>query len=333
MNTSERICYLKDNSLFLVINGTTRPVSPEEVVSGKEKMTLIIDDGYFFYVGMDNISVTGKKLRSIAGNYLNVLFPGDMIKNYGVYQGKGFTMIFVISDELSEIIKSNGELFAAAKKITTSFIELSARYEDFIFSDGRKLYKKSGATITAAAPEEHGITVSDLFSEIERPRTSIHLPGVSVSHFSKTPYILPAAILIVCYALFFAGNIVSLNATSKTAAYYEEKLQNVYKSVGIDTSSDPYGALLYKAGKTNKSTGGKRVLETISDLKSIVGSGTELKSLNIRDKAIRVDGVADDFAKVEYIKKTAEEKLRTFVSMDDTKKTDKGIAFVMRYEQ
>lgn len=333
MSTTERIRYLKDGGLFSVANGVTRPIPTEEIISDGEKTTLIIDDGYFFYVGMDSVSVTGKKLRSVAGNYLSVIFPGDMVKNYGVYQGKGFTLIFVISDELSEIIKEYPQLFSAAKKITTPFIELASRYEDFIFSDGTRLYKKNGPEITAAAPEESGVTVSDLFSEMESVGTSIQLPGVNRSRFSRAPYIAPAAILAACYVIFLTGRIISLSSISKAEEYYGDALQNVYKAAGVDSSGDPYGALLYKAGRANRGFDGKRVITIISDLKSAVGENAELNTFSVRDKAVRVDGLTDDFAKAESLKKNAEEKLRTSVSMDDTKKTDKGVTFVMRYEQ
>ena len=121
LSTTENVYYLKKGELFSVINGIKRPVSPEEIIADKEKTSLLIDDDYFFYVGMDNVSVTGKKLHSVAGNYLSLMFPGDLVKNFGVYQGKGYTVVFILSDEISSLINEYPELFSSVKKNHNSF--------------------------------------------------------------------------------------------------------------------------------------------------------------------------------------------------------------------
>ena len=195
------------------------------------------------------------------------------------------------------------------------------------------MYKKSGAEITAAQSDEASVTADDLFSELSAPVTSMQIPGVVKSKFSKTPYIIPAAIVGVCYIIFLIGQIASLSAISKTEKYYQDMLQNVYKSAGVNKSGDPYGLLLYKANQAKKGFSVKRVMTIISELKDIAGNNTELYTMSIRDKSVRIDGLATDFAQVENLKKAAEEKLKTSVSMDDTKKTDNGVTFVMRYEQ
>ena len=333
MNTSDKIYYLKNNELYSVTNGSYSPACIEDVTGGKEKAYLIIDDEYFFYVGMDNVSVSGKKLRSVAANYLSLIFPGDMLKDYGVFQGKGFTVIFIISEGLIDLIGKHPELFSAVRKITTPFIELASRYDDFIFSDGVRVYKKSGAEITAAMPEESGVTADDLLAEMSTPSTSLQLPGVSKSKFSKTPYIIPAAFVGICYIIFLIGQIVSLNAVSKTEKFYQDTLQNVYKAAGVDKSSDPYGLLLYKANQAGKKFQGERVINVISQLKNIADEDTVFYTLNIRDNLVRIDGMTKDFAGAENLKNKAEEVLKTSVSMDDTKKINDGVTFVMRYEQ
>ncbi len=332
MSTSDKICYLKGNELYYSDNGILRPITLEEIESLKSKISLILEDKFFFYVGMDNVSVSGKKLRSVAKNYLNIIFANHMINNFGVFQGKGYTLIYIISPELISIIEEYPNLFSIAKKITTPFIELTYRYNDFIYTDGIKSYKKDGSLILSTE-EEATFTVNDFFSEIALPVTNIHLPGISKLNFIKAPIILPAATVAICYIFFLIGNIVSLNSIANTEKKYEEMLNNLYKSVNIDTNKDPYGMLLYKSGNSSKNFNGKRVVTIIDDLQKISKDIGKMDTLSIRDKSVRVNGMTEDFTKIELLKKKAEEVLKTSVTMDDTKKTDKGVTFVMRYEQ
>ncbi|MBQ3033396.1 MAG: hypothetical protein IJD28_03375, partial [Deferribacterales bacterium] len=78
---------------------------------------------------------------------------------------------------------------------------------------------------------------------------------------------------------------------------------------------------------------GERVINVISQLKNIADEDTVFYTLNIRDNLVRIDGMTKDFAGAENLKNKAEEVLKTSVSMDDTKKINDGVTFVMRYEQ
>lgn len=122
MSISENIYYLKDDNIIKLEDGGNRSVSLGEVLESSEKMSLLIDDKYFFYIGMESVSVTGRKLHDIAKNYLNMMLPGEMIKSFGVYQTKDVTVIFIVSVALIELIKNNRELFDSAKKYRLRFL-------------------------------------------------------------------------------------------------------------------------------------------------------------------------------------------------------------------
>lgn len=335
MSISENIYYLKDDTIFKLNDGGGKhSVSLGEVLESSEKMSLLIDDKYLFYIGMENVSVSGRKLYDIAKNYLSMTLPGEMIKSFGVYQTKGVTVIFIVSEALVELIKNNKELFDLAKKVSTPFFEMTLRYEDFVFSDGERFYKKSGSTIVMAPQNGSDfITSSDLFDEITEVKNSIKLPGVAASQFSKAPLALPIAALAVCYLLFVIGGVVSSVSLSKLSGYYDDNLNKIYEQLGVAKAKDPYGMLVFKSKASSDSGGGKRALEILEDISGVAVDGVKLTTFSIRDKSVRVDGSANDFAQVDALKKQMEEKLKIDVTMDDTKKTAKGVTFVMKYEQ
>lgn len=332
MTTFEKICYIKDNELFHISNGLLQPITLEEVEEYKGKITLMLDDTFFFYVGMDNVSVTGKKLRSVANNYLNILFPNGLVGSFGVFQGKGYTFIYVISQELMKLIDEYPNLFSIAKRITTPFVELSSRYSDFVFSDGVKAYKKENNNILST-DELPTLTLNDLISDISSITTNISLPNVKKNNIVKIPFLMPIASIVFIYLVFIIGNIIQLNSLSNINERYNSMLNYVYHSVGINTEKDPYGQLLSKSGLAKKSFNGKRILAILSDLETIGKDTATFNTFSVRDKSVRADGVTDDFAKIESLKKKAEQVLQQSVNLDDTKKTNDGVTFVMRYEQ
>lgn len=335
MSTSDYICYLRNGSLYRIVNGSELPVTFAETLPSAGSCTLIIDDGYLFYVGMEHISVTGKKLKSVAGNYLNLIFPNDMIKSFGVFQSSAVSLIYILSYDLVKAIEENDEFFTRVKKITSPFIELAVRYHDFIYSDGSRFYKKTGAEITpAAVADANHITKENLFEELDVDiKSSITLPGVSRSRFSKTPYIIPGICLGVCYLIFLIGGLVSATSASRVAKYYDNAINQVYKAANVADAGDPYGMLLYKSQAASKVFDGKRVITIINDISETLGDNVTLNTFSIRDKAVRIDGVVADFAKLEELEKYVEDKLKVQISMEDTKKTGNGVSFIMKYEQ
>lgn len=336
MSVSENIIYLKDDSLFKIEDNAKRNVSLGEVLDYKDKYSLLIDDGYFFYIGIENVAVTGKKLTDIAANYLSIMFPGEMVGSFGIFQNKSFTVIFILSEKLSHLIKDNRELFASAKKISSPFLELAGRYEDFVFSDGERFYQKNGGNISIAPNDSPDfINASNLFEVIEEVKASVRLPGLRVSKFSKTPLIMPGIAAAVCYVIFLAGGIFSVSSVNNLDRYYENEVNKIYKIHGdkVAKSGDPMGMLSFKAGQTDSGGNGKRLIDVLADISSVEKEGAEFASFSMRDNAFRIDGSAKDFAQVDALKKNMEEKMKVPILMDDTKKTEKGVTFVMRFEQ
>ncbi len=326
--------YLKDGLLYKISGGTTYRVSIDDVASDNNKSGLLIDDSYFFYVGMEHVATSAKKLKSIASNYLNILFPADIVSAYGVFQNSSKTVIYVINNSLLDIISNNSDVFSGFKKISTPFLELCIKYNEFIFFDGIKKYKLENnfVSITNENDVEY-ITSQDLFDTMDSVKYSMMLPGIIKKSALQLPIVAPAVLLFIVYITFIIGSISDISAYKKVNAYYEDALLKVYDNLGVSSSKDPYGSLLQQAKAVTGGSNSQRIISIFNDLNDASVEGVSFEGINIRDNDIRVTGTASNFAQVEEIKRIMENKLQNSVNIDDTKKNKDGITFTMKYQK
>lgn len=328
------IYYLKDGILNRVVSGTLQPVDEEDALSDHDKAGLIIDDSYFFYVGMENVSVSGKKLHSVAEYYLNVLFPSDMIKKFGIFQNSGKTIIYIINEEIINTITEHEELFSSFKKISTPFLELCTKYNEFIYKDNQKMYRLAENMVTMYNDDTADyISSKDFIENVTAIKYSMQLPGVQKKSLAKIPIFAPAALLAVIYIAFVITSLAEISAYKKIDKVYNEWLQTAYSSAGLNNAKDPYNELLKKSKSTSGESVAERTIFVIQNLAAAKIEGIKLQNINIRDNDIRVEGTAENFAQVDELKKAMENKLQNAVNVDDTKKTKEGISFVMKYSK
>ncbi len=334
MSNSENNYYLKDGLLYKLAGSSIYRVSSEDVINDSNKNALLIDDTYFFYVGMENISTSTKKLHAIAGNFLNVLFPADMIKEYGVFQHSSKTIIYVINSALTDIISENNEIFTGFKKISTPFLEQCIKYNEFIFFDGSKKYRLYENMVSLIEDDELDcITAKDVFENMQNVQYSITLSGVVKKSAIKLPLAAPIAILIMIYIVMIISGISEIIAYNKVNKYYEDALSKVYNNLGVASSKDPYGSLVQQSKSVISTGTSEKVLHILNNLNDAGINGIMFDNINIRDDDIRVSGTATDFAQVDEIKKIMENKLQSSINVDDTKKTKDGISFTMKYSK
>lgn len=334
MSNSENNYYLKDGLFYKLQGASMFTVSSEEVINDSNKSALLIDDTYFFYVGIENISASAKKLHAIAANYLSVLFPAEMIKEYGVFQHSGKTVIYVVNPALTGITAENNSVFTGFKKISTPFLEQCIKYNEFIFSDGSKKYRLSDNMVSLIEDNDVDyITAKDLFETMQTVKYSMVLSGVARKSNIKMPVVAPAVMLAVIYIVMIIGGISQIKAYNNVNRYYEEALSKVYNNLGVASSKDPYGSLLQQSKSITSGSTGEKILNILNNLNNAGIDGVMFENINIRDDDIRVTGTATDFAQVEKIKKIMENKLQASINVDDTKKTKDGISFTMKYEK
>lgn len=331
---AENIYYLKDGSLYKFQYERMIEVSVEEVLNNNNKPELIIDDKYFFYVGMEDVAVSGKKLKAIVTNYLNILFPPEMITEFGIFHHSGKTIIYIYNKELLDIISENKQLFSHFKKISTAFLEFSIKYNDFIFSDGVKLYKLSENMVTMYNDKESDfITVNDYFETASLLKYSLSVPGIQKVTALKMQYTLPIAALAIIYISLIITSVSEILSYSKINKSYMNQLNAVYAKAGVQNSKDPYGTLLSQTKRIIGPSNSKKTIEVFNELNAIDVPGVVLSQINIRDNSIVVEGTAENFSQVDSVKKAMEKELSTIIDLDDTKKTKDGISFVMKYQK
>ncbi len=332
MSNSENNYYLKDGLLYKLTGSSMYRVSSDDVLNDSSKTALLIDDTYFFYIGMENISTSAKKLHSIAANYLNVLFPSDMVTEYGVFQHSGKTIIYVINQSLIDIIAENTELFTGFKKISTPFLEQCIKYNEFIFSDGSKKYRLSENMVSLIEDKDADcITAKDLFDTMQTVKYSISLPGIVKKSAMQLPIAAPAALLAVIFVVMIISSISEISAYNRVNKYYEDALLKVYTNLGVASSKDPYGSLLQQSKSVTAGGTSERILSILNNLNDAGIEGIMFDNINIRDDDIKISGTATSFAQVDEIKNIMENKLQAAVNVDDTKKTKDGISFTMKY--
>lgn len=332
--SAEHIYYLKDGILNRVISGTLQPVDEEDALMDHEKTGLIIDDSYFFYVGMENVSVSGKKLHSVAEYYLNVLFPADMIKKFGIFQNSGKTIIYIINEEIINIIEEHEELFSSFKKISTPFLELCTKYNEFIYKDNQKMYRLAENMVSMYNDETSDyISSKDFIENVTTVKYSMQLPGIQKKSIAKIPIFAPAATLLIIYIAFVITSLTEISAYNKIDGVYKEWLTAAYSNANLGNAKDPYNELVKKSKSTSGESVAERTIFIIQNLESAKIDGIKLQNINIRDNDIRIEGTAENFAQVDELKKAMENKLQNAVNVDDTKKTKEGISFVMKYSK
>ncbi len=329
---SEQLYYLKDDVLYKVISGGLHEIPMGGVDSIDDKCSLIIDDTYFFYQSMDNVSATGKKLHAVARGFLSTQFPQELIENYGVLHTNNTTLIYMMSEQLISMIAEYPVLFSRPKRVSTPFIEMVSMHGDFNYSDGSKVYKKVGGEISLQISENDYVTSKDFFADYVVIRNNIALQGVKkATIFNKSKFIVPAVAIALVYIIFVAGQIVSMSSVAKIDEHYSTILSQLYKANDVANTSDPYGVLLYRAGGSGANEDRVQVLEVLQTLDTIKDI-SDMRVINIRDNDIRIEGIAVDFAQIDNIKQQMAEKMNKEVSISDTKVVDNGVSFVMRYE-
>ena len=331
---AENIYYLKNGSLYKLQYEKLVEVSVEEVLNNHERTELIIDDQYFFYVGMEDVAVSGKKLKAIVGNYLNILFPQDMVSDFGIYHSSGKTIIYIYNKELLGIISENKELFSHFKRISTAFIEFCIKYNDFIFSDGIKQYKLSENMVTMYNDSEGDfITINDYFQSTTGLKYSLSLPGLQKNTTFKMQYVMPIVAIALIYLALIITSTSEIISYSKINKTYNNQLTSIYKKAGVSKSKDPYGSLLSQSRRITGPSNNKKAIEVFNDLNVIDIKGVSFSQINIKENSIVVEGTAENFSQVDNMKKVMEQELNTVIDLNDTKKTKDGISFVMKYQK
>lgn len=329
-SSSDKNLIIKDNKLYLIDNGRAGfPASTEQ--SGS--FNLFLDDSMFFFLSMDLRSVSRRKAKGIISNYLGTLFPENMTKDFGFVTNGGTALIYLPSPDFKGFVEENLPILKKASKITTPFVELFSKEKAFDYSDGSRHYSVSGGEIHQLfeVPEDC-LTAEKALNKIIPPKTSLNIAGVEKESFIPSSLKAPAAVLLACYLLFVGGEYFRLKGYSSTLQQKEQKLRELYTLGGVDGSSDPYGALLYKARGTQTQQQGTSMLKIFEILsRSADTDKIGLEGITVRENNIHCSGTATDFQSVEEFKQRLEQAGAQRASIEDTNMQGETVRFSVRF--
>lgn len=336
LNTSEKIYYIKDNKVKLLNSTLASEFELEAEIPLPQKYSLLIDDEYLFYMSMPKINATGKKLTAIVKNFISTKLPGEDVTLLSFLVLGNSIIIVIISERFKEIITSHMLMFSNAIKVSTPFIELISRYSDFIYSDGDKIYEIKDNSISNKATSEDLVALNSeqFIEDMDGLLNNIRFPFVrKKSRLHNFPMLLPAAALLALYLIFVIGNIVSVSKYKKIEAEYSTMLNTIYTEAGVAGTVDPYGILLSKAGRKNNKFEGDRLIKILDEISTVPKEDITLESFSYRDKSFRINGIAKDFTVLEKFEKEMETKTKEEVTITDSKTSQDGVVFSLRYEK
>ena len=335
LSISEKIYYLKDNKLKLLNSTLSSEFELEAEIPLPQKYSLLIDDEYLFYMSMPKINATGKKLTAIVKNFVSTKLPGEDTTLLSFLVLGNSIIIVIISERFKEIITSHMPMFSNAIKVTTPFIESISRYSDFIYSDGNKIYEvKDNSIGNKATSEDVALNSEQFIEDMDGLLNNIRFPFVrKKSRLHNFPMLLPAVSLLALYLIFVIGNIVSVSKYKKIESKYSAMLNTIYTEAGVAGTADPYGILLSKAGRKNNKFDGDRLIKILDEISTVPKEDITLESFSYRDKSFRVNGVAKDFTVLEKFEKEMETKTKEEVTITDSKTSENGVVFSLRYEK
>ncbi len=307
------------------------PYAISEIMERNERFHLVIDDSYFFYVAVGKLSVSRKKIRNVIENYLQSEFPMDLFSGFAIEENKGFYTALVFRSDLGELIASEAAFFRKARKISTPFCEVAARYPTFLFTDGNRVYqKKEDALETLSDKPEGTLQASDMWSELLPLKCDVQLPGIQKNREALKGYQTLIVVVAVCYLLFLASGIIGVMAASRSASFYESQLDAYYTQAGVIDSADPYGTLISKAQRSVLAP--FRVMDVMKNLGEAIPAEVRVESFSINEKTVRIDGFTKDFEEMETLKTTLENKLKKKITVEDSRQAGDQIKFIIRYE-
>lgn len=324
-NTTKSILFFDGGGFYLVTDRAKTPVDAASAVSMKSGYDLVLDDSLLFYTSMEFPHTQKRRPDVFIKNWLSTGFPAEFTKFFG-YVKKGDVLLiglfkpdFFENPTVKKIIEKAGRIaspmtirYSSESNFTHSYGNVGLSVEEGILkhaphggSDTKKTYKISNGS-------------------------ALTLPSFSKTVAGFGGYKIPAAVFLVCYLLFVAGSYLRLSYHTKRLAAAEQMLQSVYERAGVADSPDPFGMLMFRAGKNSDGETFKnmKILETLSRIQS---DRITAVSVEIKNGMTLYEGISEDFIFIEDFKKQLKKETGKEINITDIKKGENGITFKVRF--
>lgn len=326
-NITETTVLFNDSRFYLVTDTAKTPLEQGEVLGLKSGYSLVIDDSELFYTGMDFPQAPKNKLHMFIQNYLSAGFPTEATQFFG-YIKKGDRILismfkpgFFENEEYKKAVQRAG-------KVTSPLAIRYAANDTFAYTYGDTTVEVDEGMLTHI--EKQGQNSPKLYKTVSH--CNFTLPFMKMKSASASQFIAPAIVLVVSLMLFIAGSEMRLSTHEAKLMQAQDVLNRVYHQAHVDSSPDPMGMLMAKA-KDNSGAGSYKNMFILEKISKAQPENITATSIEIINGSVTYIGVTKDYAYIEAFRKQLKETTGSEITLLDTKKTDDGITFTVRFQQ
>lgn len=326
-NTIKQLLIFEDSEFYSLTHAGRHKMTEEELEGIKPGFVLIISDSELFYTTMEFPDAPKRKLNLFIGNYLMGSFPQALCEKFCYFVKDDKILIGIFNAAFTENFEKYEKIFSKASYITSPLTSVYSSMDTFNY-----LVDGAGMTI------EDGLISSsnDVTETVEPdwspdPSAKLTLPFVKNRSAAINIYRVPAAVLIVCYFIFIAGDYFRLQAETSRLERAEQALESIYAKAGAADSKDPYGKLLALAGGSEES-GKYKTLFALETVSRAHNSSITTELLEIKGNNVTCQGTSTDYTFLEEFTKQLTERTGKEAQIVDTVQKEIGIGFTVRFE-
>lgn len=326
-NITETTILLDDSKFYRLTDAAKTPLETGEVLGLKSGYSLVIDDSELFYTGMDFPQAPKSKLHMFIQNYLSAAYPQEAIQSFG-YIKKGDSILISLFKPGYFDNEGYKKIFERAGKVTSPLAIKYATNDTFAYTYGDTTIEVEDGLLTHI--EKQGQNTPKLYKTVNH--CSMTLPFLKMKSASPSQFLAPAIVFVIAFLLFVAGSYFRLSTHETQLMKAQNVLNRIYTHAGVANSPDPMGMLMAKAKNSSGAGSYKNmfILEKISKAQSDNITATSIEILN---GSVTYIGTTNDYAYIEAFRKQLKEITGADVTLLDTKKTDNGITFTVRFQQ
>jgi len=326
-NTTRQTLIFENNSFFMLTPMGKEELSHEQLQGLKPGYVIIISDTELFYTTMDFPDAPKRKLNLFITNYLLGSFPQNLCEKF-CYLSKGDKILIGIFNlSFAEVYEKYAGVFSKALYITSPLAVVYSRNDNFHYKVGGFGYAVEDGIISQT--EELSDPLEPDYTP--DPDAKLTVPFIRTMATGLHAFKIPAAVLLICYLLFAAGEYMRYAGVKGNLVTAEKVLNDIYTKAGVQNSKDPYGMLLSKAGREENSATYKTltVLELVSKAHN---ENINTNSLEIKDSSVVLQGTAADFTFLEQFQQSLSKETGKDVQIVDTARDSGTISFTVRFD-
>jgi hypothetical protein len=325
--TTKQILIIEDSQFYLLTPAGRQHITKEEANSLKQGYVMFLPDSEFYYATMEFPDAPKRKLNLFISNYLMATLLSAHCEYFSYLKKGDKILIGIFRADFIEFYNENSELFKKASVITSPFANLFAKHDNFSYRNGEFSIEVNDGLIEHVTDVEE-TAEKDYHADISS-RLAIPFAKAYAGKFDA--FKIPAAILVACYLLFFAGEYFRYKTVKKQQTTAEIVLNDIYKKAKVADKRDPYGHLLFLANK-NESSAGYKSIFVIEKMSKAHNENITTDSIEIKGSNVVSSGKAKDFSFLEEYKKKLAEETKSEVKIIDTEKKDDLVHFTVRFE-